>query len=159
MSNAEVADRLLSVAQLLAAQKENPFKVKAYRRAARAIAELSESVEDLVRSGANLTEYSGIGASIAASVREIVLQGSLGKLETLRAAVKPEVAALSEYPRLDPARVARVYKKLKIASIAELKHSLESGAIARELGARMEDHVRQALTPETACQRTGLSGE
>ena len=34
LSNAEIADRLASLAQLLSAQKENPYKVKAYQRAA-----------------------------------------------------------------------------------------------------------------------------
>src|ERR1700733_1964244 len=34
LSNAEIADRLASLAQLLSTQKENPYKIKAYARAA-----------------------------------------------------------------------------------------------------------------------------
>ena len=41
LSNAEIADRLASLAQLLSTQKENPYKVKAYRRAAAHIREPS----------------------------------------------------------------------------------------------------------------------
>jgi DNA polymerase/3'-5' exonuclease PolX len=37
LSNAEIADRLMGLAQLLSAQKENPYKIKAYRRAAKSI--------------------------------------------------------------------------------------------------------------------------
>src|SRR5436190_7245077 len=45
LSNAQIADRLASLAQLLSTQKENPYKVKAYQRAAAKIRNLSESLE------------------------------------------------------------------------------------------------------------------
>jgi DNA polymerase/3'-5' exonuclease PolX len=48
LSNAEIADRLASLAQLSAAQKENPYKVKAYQRAAHSIRNVSNSVHELV---------------------------------------------------------------------------------------------------------------
>src|SRR4051812_19792940 len=146
MSNAEVANRLLSLAQLLASRKENPFKVKAYRRAARTIHSMGESVEDLVHDGADLTAYAGIGKGIGAAIEEVVRSGSSRKLEALRAEARPEVAAISEYPRLDPARVLRIFKKLKISTADELKHALASGEIGSQFGLRMEQHVRQALT-------------
>src|ERR1700681_3747964 len=77
ISNAEIADRLTSLAQLLSAQKENPFKVKAYRRAAKTIRALSQSVDELVRQEADLTKYPGIGKAIESAIREIVLSGTL----------------------------------------------------------------------------------
>ena len=145
MSNAEIADRLTSLAQLLAAQKENPFKIKAYRRAARTIKTLSESLDELVRSDADLTEYAGIGKGISGAIREIVLSGTMRQLDTLRSQASPEVAAISEHPALDPVRVLRIYKKLQISSIDELKRHLESGELAARMGARMAQHVRQGL--------------
>jgi len=146
LSNAEIADRLTSLAQLLSAQKENPFKVKAYRRAAETIRTLGESVDELVRSDADLTEYAGIGKGISGAIREIVRSGTLGQLDTLRSQVSPELAAITEYPRLDPTRVLRIFKKLNISSISELKEKLESGEIAEKFGMRMDQHVRKALT-------------
>ena len=145
LSNADIADRLMGLAQLLSAEKENPYKIKAYRRAAKSIRSLSESLEDLVRADADLTRYAGIGKGIAAAIRELVESGSLRKAETLRAQMSPEVAAISAYPRLDPARVLRIYKKLGIGTVEELKEKLEAGEIAAKLGARMDAHVRQAL--------------
>ncbi len=59
LSNAEIADRLASLAQLLSTQKENPYKVKAYRRAAAKVRTLSESIDELVREEADLTEFAG----------------------------------------------------------------------------------------------------
>jgi DNA polymerase (family 10) len=145
LSNSEIADRLTSLAQLLSAQKENPFKVRAYRRAAKTIKTLSDSIDELVRADADLTEYSGIGKAIGGAIREIVLSGNLKQLETLRSQVSPEIAAITEYPRLDPVRVLRIYKKLGISSLSELKEKLSTGEVASKLGVRMDQHVRQAL--------------
>ena len=146
LSNAEIADRLAGLAQILSTQKENPYKVKAYHRAAARIRALSESLDDLVREDADLTQFPGIGEAIASAIREIVLTGKLRKLETLRGQAAPEVARLADYPRLDPKRVLRVYKKLKISSIEELREKLESGEIESALGLRMAQHVRQGLS-------------
>lgn len=74
LSNAEIADRLARFAQLLSAQKENPYKVKAYQRAANSIRNLSDSVHELVQREADLTAYTGIGRAIDSAIREIVLR-------------------------------------------------------------------------------------
>jgi DNA polymerase (family 10) len=146
LSNAEIADRLAGLAQLLSTQKENPYKVKAYHRAAARIRSLSESLDELVREDADLTQFPGIGEAIASAIREIVLTGKLRKLDTLREQAAPEVASLADYPRLNPKRVLRVYKKLKISSIESLREKLESGEIESTLGLRMAQHVRQGLS-------------
>lgn len=145
LSNAEIADRLASLAQL-SAEKENPYKVKAYQRAAAKLRNMSESLQELVQDDADLTQYAGIGDAIASAIREIVQTGSLRKLETLRAQASPEVASINDYPRLDPKRVKRIYKKFGISSVEELRGKLESGEIEQELGLRMAQHVRQGLT-------------
>jgi DNA polymerase (family 10) len=146
LSNAEIADRLASLAQFLSAQKENPHKVKAYRRAAATIRTLAESVEELVREEADLTAYAGIGDAIASAIREIVLTGTLVKLEKLRADAGPELTDISQYSRLDPKRVLRIYKKLGIGSVEALREKLESGEIEKALGSHMAQHVRQGIT-------------
>jgi DNA polymerase (family 10) len=146
VSNAEIAEKLFVLAHLLAARKENPFKVKAYRRAARSIRALGESVVDLVREDQDLTQYPGIGQSISRVIREIVETGTTQQLDLLRSEVAPELAEVLQFPQLDPKRVLRIYKKLKISTIDELKNHLETGEIGRVLGPRMDQHVRRALT-------------
>jgi DNA polymerase/3'-5' exonuclease PolX len=47
LSNAEIADRIASLAQLMGAGKENPYKIKAYQRAAQRIRTFSESIGEL----------------------------------------------------------------------------------------------------------------
>ena len=149
MSNAEIAHRLIALAQMLQAKGENPFKVRAYRRAAQNLQGLDESVYDLVQTGADLTRVPGIGKGIASALREIVFSGTLGQLEMLLTTVPPEVAALNEYPRLDPRHAARVFKKLQIRTVPELKEKFEQGEIGKAFGPRMEDHFRLAFRTTT----------
>ncbi|MBV9609164.1 MAG: DNA polymerase III [Acidobacteria bacterium] len=145
LSNADIADRLASLAQLLSSQKENPYKIKAYQRAASRIRNLSESLDEMVREGADLTMFAGIGEAIASAIREIVTTGTLTKLEKLRSEADPVMAGISEHPRLDPKRVKRVYKKLGISSVKELSDRLENGDIEKQFGSRMAQHIRQGL--------------
>jgi DNA polymerase (family X) len=146
LSNAEIADRLASLAQLLSTQNENPHKIKAYQRAAANVRTMSESIDELVREESDLTQYAGIGEAISSAIREIVRTGTLGKLERLRSQSSPELASISAYPRLDPKRILRIYKKLNISSVDALRDRLASGEIEKQLGLRMAQHVRQGLT-------------
>lgn len=130
----------------MSAQKENPYKIKAYQRAAARIRGLSESLDEMARGDEDLTQFAGIGEAIASAIREIVATGTLAKLEKLRALAPPAIAGISAHPRLDPKRVLRVYKKLGIASVEELRERLESGEIDKVLGSRMAYHIRQGLT-------------
>ena len=146
LSNAEIANRLSALAQLLSAQGANPYKIRAYRRAAETIHTLGESVDELVRTGADLTVYPGIGNAIAGALREIVESGTLRTLETLRTEVKPELAELGDYPRLNPRLVRRVYAKLGLSSIAALKEKLASGEVTSVFGTSIAHQLQQALT-------------
>jgi DNA polymerase (family X) len=145
MSNAEIADRLSSLAQMLTVEKPNPYKIRAYRRAADVIRGLGESMEELVHSHADLRVYAGIGEALSAAIREIVETGTLKSLEKLRSSASPELVELSDYPRLDPQRVLRIYKKLGIATVEALRSALDSGQIERIFGTRMAQHVRHGL--------------
>jgi DNA polymerase (family 10) len=115
-------------------------------RAAAKIRTLSESVDELVRDDADLTAFAGIGEAIASALREIVMTDTLGKLERLRSEASPELASINGFPRLDPKRVLRIYKKLNIRSVEELRGKLKSGQIEKHLGLRMAQHVRQGVT-------------
>ncbi len=145
LSNAEIADRLSSLAQMLTLEKANPYKVRAYRRAAAVVRGLGESVDELVRSNADLRIYAGIGEAISGAIREIVETGTLKTLEKLRSNSTPELVELSAHPRLDPRRALRIYKKLGISTVEALHSALDSGQIESVFGARMAQHVRYGL--------------
>jgi DNA polymerase (family 10) len=150
VSNSQIADKLASLAQLLPDVKENFYKKKAYRRAAMKIKTMGESLQDLVHDECDLTQYPGIGQAISSAIQEIVRTGTLQQLESLRSKAAPELSALTSFPRLDPKRVFRVYKKLHISSIEELKEKLESGEIKSVTGSRMAQHIRHGITETRA---------
>jgi DNA polymerase (family 10) len=81
LTNAEISQRLAAHASTLQARGENPYKVRAYRRAAQTVKALRDSMDRLVRSGTDITRFPGIGKGIAAALREIVFSGDLGQLE------------------------------------------------------------------------------
>ena len=148
LSNGAIAAELMALAQFLAASGANKFKVKAYRRAARTIRGLGESIDELVRNDVDLTQFPGIGGAISGAIQEIVRTGTLRQLATIRAQAAPELSEIAQHPGLDPRRVLRIYKKLGISSTAALKEKLLGGEIGAKLGARMEQHVRQGLQEE-----------
>lgn len=75
LTNAEIADQLSTLAQMLSIEKANPYRIKVYRRAANTIRVLGESVDELVRINADLTVYSGIGRAISSAVPLAVVSG------------------------------------------------------------------------------------
>ena len=118
MTNAEIAATLASLAQLLSAQKENPYKVRAYQRAATKIRDLPESVEELVRDDSDLTQFSGIGEAIASAVNEIVLAGSPSRLDLLR----------SQVPRRWPQPVPSARPHSSAASLQKARYLFDRNA-------------------------------
>jgi DNA polymerase (family 10) len=149
LRNAEIAQQLLRHAHALQTKGENPYKVRAYRGAAKTIKDLRESIDALIRSGADVTRFPGIGKGIAAGLREMVFSGKLGQIEIPLVTLPPEVIAASDYPALDPKRVARAFKKFGIDTIAELKKRLDDGSVREAFGPRMVDHFRHAFREST----------
>lgn len=145
-ANAEIAELLRQYAATLTIEGADRFKIKAYRRAADTIETVEQNVAQTVADGGDLTELPGIGKGIAATIAEIVNSGHFTRLEMSVAQLSPEQAELATRPALDPKKVARIYKKLKIASLAELRASLESGRLREVMGGPLEFHVRQGLS-------------
>ena len=84
VNNADIANLFNELADLLENQGENPFKIRAYRKAARTLQGLSGNVADMVAHGADLTHLPGIGKALAAKIVEIAATGKLRKLEEVR---------------------------------------------------------------------------
>ena len=83
VQNAEVAAMFDQAAELLEIQGENQFRVRAYRRAARIIEALPQSVGSMLASGADLSELPGIGKDLAGKIAGIVSAGHFELLELL----------------------------------------------------------------------------
>lgn len=145
VTNATIAQTLRQYASILNLQGTDRFKTKAYERAAKTIESLEVSAAQLVSAGSDLTEFPGIGKAISGAIQEIVKTGTLTRLQQMTASIPAETLELSSKPRLDPRRVARIYKKLGIRNLKELEENLRTGTIRDVFGARMEFHIRQGL--------------
>lgn len=145
VSNAKVAELLQEYARALSLEGVDRFKVKAYRRAADTLESLREGVSEMVARGEDLQELPGIGKAISAKIEEIIRKGKLPQLERSVSKLTPELRELMSHPALNPQKVMQVYKKLGIHTLAELRASLDTGAIREALGPRMDFHIRQGL--------------
>jgi DNA polymerase/3'-5' exonuclease PolX len=114
MENPEVAQVFDEVADLLDIQGENPFRVRAYRNAARTVRDLSEPLVERVRdSERKLEDLSGIGKDLAGKIKTILETGDLPLRQELRAQVPAGLRDLVHVPGMGPKRALTLYQKLQ----------------------------------------------
>jgi len=153
--NADIAAIFEEIAELLEIQNENPFRIRAYRNAARQVEGMGVPVADMVAKGEDLTELPGIGDDLAAKIQEIVATGQCKALEKLRKQVPPSITELLKIPGLGPKRVRALYDTLKVKSIDQLAKAAQAGKI-RELGgfgAKTEQTILAALGAHVTGQK------
>ena len=148
MTNPEIADAFDSVADILEFQGANPFRVRAYRNAARTIRDLPESVAEIVADPSRkLTDIEGIGKDLAEKIAALVTTGKLEMLEELKQQVPESVLAMMRVPGLGPKRAAMLFKELKVTTLDELRAACEAHKV-RELkgfGAKTEESILAGL--------------
>ena len=148
MQNPDIARLFDEVADLLEIQDANPFRVRAYRNAARTIRDFPEPIADLVRAGTkDLTDIPGIGDDLAEKITDIVTTGELPLRKQLASKLPAGLLDLLRIPGLGPKRVKLLYKKLKVKSAADLAKALEAGRIQKlkGFGPKMEEKIRAGL--------------
>ena len=147
VQNSDVSDIFNKVADLLEIEGANPFRVRAYRNAARAISSLPRSVSDMIESEENLTELPGIGEDLAGKIKEVVQTGSLAQLEALESSTPSELSRLMKVAGLGPKRVKAIYENLGVVDLKSLKEAAEKGKV-RELegfGKKTEQTILEEL--------------
>lgn len=147
IQNKEISDIFNQVADLMEIKGENPFRVRAYREAARLIDGMSEQMHKLVKEEQDLTQFRGIGRDLAEKIKEIIDNGSLQYLEELKTELPASLLDLLAIPALGPKKVAAIYHKLGISSVDALKSAAEAGKIARieGFGAKTEENILNSL--------------
>jgi DNA polymerase (family 10) len=103
--NSDVARIFNRVADLLEIESENPYRVRAYRNAARTVTGLPRGVSDMVDAGEALDDLPGIGKDLAGKIREIVDTGTLSQLEEIEEKTPPELSELMKIPGLGAKKV------------------------------------------------------
>ncbi len=130
MENLEIAGVLEDVADLLEIQGTNPFRIRAYRNAARTVKELTHSLAGMVEEGEDLTELPGIGKDMAAHIEEAVRTHRLGLLERLEKEVPLTLLQLIRLEGVGPTKARRLWRELGITSVEELEKAARDGRVA-----------------------------
>jgi len=129
MNNKEIARVFQDIADLLELKEENPFKIRAYQKAARAIEYLPMEVERLVAED-RLREIPGVGEAITKKITELVTTGRLGFYERLKAEFPEGISSLLDIPGIGPRTAMLLIRELDIKSIDELEKAILEGRVA-----------------------------
>ncbi|MFN7085688.1 MAG: DNA polymerase/3'-5' exonuclease PolX [Burkholderiales bacterium] len=155
LHNADIAAIFEEIADLLEIRGENPFRIRAYRNAARSVADFAQDIKTLLDRGETLPKLPGVGADLEAKIREIAASGNCALLQQLRKGFPPAITELLNLPGLGPKRVKLLHDKLKVRTIDELRQAAQQGRI-REIagfGEKTEQRILQALERRAAAGR------
>ena len=110
--NEDVARSFDEVAEILELKDDNPFRIRAYRNAARTLRGLGNEVGDMLLQGQDLAELPGIGDDLAEQIAEMVHTGRLAKLDEIASSAPHLALELSHLPGIGPKRAMRLCKEL-----------------------------------------------
>ena len=146
ITNADVVAVFSEIADLLEIEGANPFRVRAYRNAARMLGELGRSVKTMVDRPAELDALPGIGPDLAGKIIEVVTTGSCALLQRLRQELPPVITELLKIPGLGPKRVRTLHRELGIETLAQLRQAAEQGRVqsVHGFGAKSERQILEA---------------
>jgi DNA polymerase (family 10) len=149
--NADIAAVFEEIADLLELEGANPFRIRAYRNAARTIGGLATEAYVLLEKDEDLTILPGIGRDLSDKIKEIVSTNRCGLLDRLRTEFPPAVAELLRIPGLGPKRVRHLYHDLDVQTVEQLYSAARDGRICAlpGFGEKMELKILQAIEAHT----------
>jgi DNA polymerase (family 10) len=129
MTKEEIAGVLEQIATLLELKGENPFKIRAYTNAARAIETFGANVTNFQNEEA-VAKIPGIGKSIALKIKELAETGALKYFQELSSEFPTGILELFSLPGLGAKKIKALHEKLGISSIEQLRNACEQGRVA-----------------------------
>ncbi|HET9092241.1 MAG TPA: helix-hairpin-helix domain-containing protein, partial [Acidimicrobiales bacterium] len=144
-SNDEVAARLSEMAELLSIGGGDPYRVRAYEKAARAVESYPLEVDEL--DARALDEIPAVGSHIAAKILQLASTGHLDELDELRAQVPAGLRSLLGVPGLGPKRARQIYDELHVTSLPELAEAVRAEQLRhlKGWGDKSEAHLGEVL--------------
>lgn len=145
--NADIARMFEEIADLLEIGDANPFRVRAYRNAARVVGELQLDIAATIGRGQELPKLPGIGEDLAGKLHEIAKTGHCAMLDRLRRKMPPAIVELLRIPGLGPKRVKALYRELDVQTLEQLYRAARDGRI-REVhgfGEKTEVNILQSV--------------
>ena len=151
-ANTEIAGFFDKLADLLEIEGANPFRVRAYRNAARVISGYPHALADRIEAGEPLDELPGVGSAIAEKIRTIVTTGRLPVLDEAAQRTPVALSELMELPGLGPKRIKQLYHELGITSASELEDATRQDRLAtlEGFGTKLQAKILAALGQRSA---------
>lgn len=145
--NEDVIDIFNEIADLLDISGANPFRIRAYRNAARTISAMTEDLRSFLTRGCDPADLPGIGRDLAGKIQEIADTGTCALLRQVRDEVPGQGAALMKLAGLGPRRVRALQRELHIASVDDLGRAAREHRVRllKGFGARSEQRLLQAI--------------
>jgi len=128
MKNLLVAGIFRNIAKILEIKGDNPFRIRAYEKAAQNIESLTEDIEELIKKD-KLLEIPGIGKDLAEKIKEITSTGTLKSYLELKKTIPEGLLDLLNIPSVGPKTAKLLYEKLNIKSIEELEKAIEKNKL------------------------------
>lgn len=128
MKNSEIAEIFNNIADILEIQDENPFRIRAYRKAAINIENLTEDVEAVAKKK-KLNDLPGIGKDLAGKIEEYIKTNRIKFYEDLKKSISKPILELINIPGIGPKTAKLLSDKLKIKSIKDLEKKASGGKI------------------------------
>ncbi|MDP2924365.1 MAG: DNA polymerase/3'-5' exonuclease PolX [Candidatus Omnitrophota bacterium] len=135
MKNQEVANIFREISKILKLKGDNPFRIRAYERAAQNIESLGQDLTIALEED-NLTNIPGIGTDLASKIKEIIATGNLDYYEKLKKELPQGLLRMMEIPGLGPKTVKKIYEKFKIDNIEELEEAAREKKLEKLEGIR-----------------------
>ncbi|MGH2493474.1 MAG: DNA polymerase/3'-5' exonuclease PolX [Ktedonobacteraceae bacterium] len=147
MDKNQVANMLEDVASLLELKEgSNPFEVRAYENAARAVSALDGDIEQLTRYG-KLKGVPGLGSTIIKRIEELVNTGQMALYDELVAETPPVKLDMRRIQGVGPKKINVIYNQLHVQSIAELEQACKENKVAvlPGFGKKTQDKILQGI--------------
>lgn len=146
MENREVARILRETAQLLEIDGAQIGRYRSYEKAAQLIENLSEPIEQLARDPDRLQQLPGIGERMAEHIQEILRTGDYSLRRQLLRKYPPTILELLNLQSLGPKRVAQIWKKFRVATVAGLEELARAGRLRNlpGFGEKTEQNILKA---------------
>ena len=150
--NSDIARSLDKLADLLELERANPFRIRAYRNAARVVGELPRSVTAMTAAGEDLAELPGIGKDLAEKIESLAATGQIAVLDEIERRTPAGLLALLDVPGLGPKRARLLNEQLGISTLGDLVAAAKAGKIrtVRGFGAKTEQRLLQEAEKRAA---------
>jgi DNA polymerase (family X) len=146
MDKKSVAQVLEQIAAFLELKGENPFRIRAFRTAAKALVAFPGDLKQSLKDG-SLAGAKGIGPGTLQIVRELVSTGRASMLEELRSQIPSGLLEMLEISGLGVAKIRQIHEVLGIDSLPELEAAAQDGRLSKlpRFGPRTSENILKSI--------------